>query len=152
MLEPNRKDGNHGGMLLDNCDYNDDYEFSMSTIPAWKVYLQDFFGPTLIEMEFKYNKSIQRNYWDVLLIFSGSRHPMRIEIKSRRWDSHSYYLQYHDRIIETMGNEQLNKLGSSIYNVVSEYFGTGFYDGEKMVDVIIFKPKPVADKIKELLK
>ena len=53
--------------------------------------------------------------------------------------------------METFGNEQLNKEGSSIHNTKADYFGTGFFNGKEMMDVIIFYPKPISNKIKELL-
>lgn len=138
-------------MILDNCDFNDDFTFSKSTIPAWIEFLKDYFGPDLYDVIVRDDGKSQSNYWDLLLLFSGDKPPKRIEVKSRRCNAHVFYLKYHDRILETQGNEQLNKEGSSIHNTKADYFGTGFFNGKEMIDVLIFDPKPVSDKIKELL-
>lgn len=85
-------------------------------------------------------------------MFHGDKPVQKIEIKTRRFLAYkNYYLLYKDRVIETMGNVQQNKLGSSIFNSNADLWGVGFFDESKIITPLIFNKKPFVIKLKELL-
>lgn len=74
---------------------------------------------------------------------------LRIQCKTNNVDYHHFYQKYKTHIIETMGNVELNDLGSALINCHADVVGSGWHDPKtnSILDPIFFSPQPVAQRV-----
>ena len=137
-------------MTQEYSNYILDNAFAEKSIPFWENTLHNVFGSDLIKVEFRKELILQKQYWDILLFFDEGI-VKRIDVKSRRDNWIECYKRDTKRAIETRGNIESGKLGSSIFNSKAEYWGTGFFNYKEILYPFIFDRELVARKVKELM-
>lgn len=120
----------------------------------WYEHIRNYFKLFKAEIITLQDKDSNPRYysdgWDLLLIFKGKRPPLRIEIKTRSEQVYNnFYRHDHKLAIEVLGNVELNKLGSSIYNSSAELWAYGFIKSKQLVEPRIWWRRPFIEWLKK---
>lgn len=135
--------------------WSDSLEFSKRSMPFWEKFFVDTFSKNGIEIMNITNKEDDPQYrnegWDWLLVFRGQLPSLKVEIKTRTQDA--YYIVQGDKYkriaIEIMGNEERQKLGSSIYASNSDMYAYAFTVNGQLTDIRLIKTQQLSKWIKE---
>ena len=123
--------------------FNDCFELEKNSIPCWNSYYKKIF-------EVKKITDVRNNNdgYDIE-ITTKNNNIFKIDEKTRNINYFTLFQNDNKILIETCGNLELDKKGSSIFTSIADYWAYGWFNGEEIINPIIFRRKPISIYIKK---
>ncbi len=135
---------------MNGYNFSEDIEFSRKSVKAWKDYIEDFSRLYFVNfVDFDKEKDIQMTNMDLAMACKKPISVVSIELKTRRLNYYSYFLNDNKIVVELKGNVENDNTGSGITNCNADLWCYGWFDEKRgiLISPMIFSKRKLIEYI-----